>query len=404
MLKIKTYIIIILCLFSSIAFSQKKLVEKGIASYYHNNLKGNRTANGERYSPSEMTAAHLTLPFDSQVRVVNLKNNKSVIVRINDRGPFVERRIIDLSRAAADSLDFIENGLASVEIDVLCFGKPNGNNQQQLLANRNKSFKLSSTIIKIPKDSASNLWVFNQPKTSYFVKENNELKKENISKNNYTDSINNIWAFNKPKTIPIINEIKPLKTEVNNKSTINDSLNTLWVFNQPHKSKSNKIELTNNNISPNKITTNNIDNALWVFNLPKTKTVKEEIKPIPPIDSNNLSLAFATIFKNKAVQNNLSNPSPTLTIQKDTTQISISGFVYGVQIGSFKLRSNMLKLSEKLKKNYIDKINVQEVNKDSVHFYRLLLGECVNKIDAEKLKEKIKNEYPQSFIISFNIK
>ncbi|MEI6821410.1 MAG: septal ring lytic transglycosylase RlpA family protein [Bacteroidota bacterium] len=404
MLKLKTYIIIILCLFSTIAFSQKKRVEKGIASYYHNNLKGNRTANGERYSPTEMTAAHLTLPFDSQVRVVNLKNNKSVIVRINDRGPFVERRIIDLSRAAADSLDFIENGLAHVEIDVLCFGKPNGNNQQQLLANRNKSIKLNSPIIKIEKDSAHNLWVFNQPKTSCFVNEKNELKKESISNKNFTDSINVLWAFNQPKTIPVINEIKPLKTEAINKSIIIDSINTLWVFNQPLNSKSSKIELPNNNISTNKRTPNNMENALWVFNLPKTKTVKEEIKPISPIDSNNLSLAFATIFKNKAVKNKLSSPSPTLTIQKDTAQISISGLVYGVQIGSFKLRSNMLKLSEKLKKNYIDKINVQEVNKDSVHFYRLLLGECVNKTDAEKLKERIKNEYPQSFIISFNIK
>ena len=404
MSKIKFILIIVLVLCSIMVFSQKKLIEKGIASYYHSNLKGNRTANGERYSPTELTAAHLTLPFDSQVRVINLKNNKSVIVRINDRGPFVERRIIDLSRAAADSLDFIENGLASVEIDVLCYGKPNGSNQQHLLANRNKSIKLSLPIIKIPKDSASNLWVFNQPKTKILINENNNIKKESISKNNFTDSIIASWAFNQPKTIPVINEIKPLKTEVINKSTMSDSINTVWFFNQPHNIKSNKIELPNNNITPNKTTPNNIENALWVFNHSNIKTIKEVVKPISNINTNSLSLAFANIFKNKTVQNNLSSPSLTLTIQKDTTQISISGFVYGVQIGSFKLRSNMLKLSEKLKKNYIDKINVQEVNKDNVHFYRLLLGECASKADAEKLKASIKNEYPQSLIISFNIK
>jgi len=404
MSKIRFILIIILMLCSTMVFSQKKRVEKGIASYYHNNLKGNRTANGERYIPTEMTAAHLTLPFDSQVRVVNLKNNKSVIVRINDRGPFVERRIIDLSRAAADSLDFIENGLAHVEIDVLSFGKPNGNNQQQLLAYRNKSIKPSSPIIKLPKDSTYNLWVFNQPKNNNLINENNNLKKKGILKNNSIDSINAIWAFNQPKPFTINKEIKPLKTEAIDKSTIIESINTLWVFNQAHKNKTNKIELSNNNITPNKIANNNINNALWVFNLINIKTINKEVKPISNIDTNNFSLAFINLFKNKPIQNKLSSPSPTSSTQKDITQINISGLVYGVQIGSFKLRSNMLKLSEKLKKNYIDKINVQEANKDNVHFYRLLLGECVTKSDAEKLKERIKNEYPQSFIISFNIK
>ena len=78
MSKIKFILIMVLMLCAMMTFSQKKRVEKGIASYYHKNLKGNRTANGEHYDPKEMTAAHLTLPFDSQVKVINLKNNKAV--------------------------------------------------------------------------------------------------------------------------------------------------------------------------------------------------------------------------------------------------------------------------------------------------------------------------------------
>ncbi len=104
-------------------FSQHKLIEKGIASYYHDYLSNNTTANGEVYKPEELTAAHLSLPFNSIVSVTNLNNNKTISVRINDRGPFIDKRIIDLSRAAADSLDFIYQGLTNVVVKVIHFGK-----------------------------------------------------------------------------------------------------------------------------------------------------------------------------------------------------------------------------------------------------------------------------------------
>jgi len=83
----------------------------GRASWYALN---SRTANGERMNPSAMTAAHRSLPFGSKVRVTNKNNGKSVVVRINDRGPFVKGRVIDLSRAAAKQLGFISSGHTSV--------------------------------------------------------------------------------------------------------------------------------------------------------------------------------------------------------------------------------------------------------------------------------------------------
>src|SRR5690554_2194319 len=72
-------------------------VQEGIASFIHSGLHGNRTASGERYDEGAMTAAHRTLPFDTVVRVTNKQNGRAVAVRINDRGPFVQGRIIDLS-------------------------------------------------------------------------------------------------------------------------------------------------------------------------------------------------------------------------------------------------------------------------------------------------------------------
>lgn len=93
--------------------------ETGIASWYGGRWIGRLTANGERYKANDMTAAHKKLPFNTKVRVVDLKTNKSVIVRINNRGPFKKGRIVDLSVAAARQLGTYERGLAKVRIEVL---------------------------------------------------------------------------------------------------------------------------------------------------------------------------------------------------------------------------------------------------------------------------------------------
>ncbi|WP_300542844.1 septal ring lytic transglycosylase RlpA family protein [Maricaulis sp.] len=93
--------------------------ETGIASWYGPNFHGRPTANGEIFDQHLMTAAHTTLPIPSIAEVTNLENGRSVIVRINDRGPFVDNRIIDLSRAAATELDYIGAGLARVRVRYL---------------------------------------------------------------------------------------------------------------------------------------------------------------------------------------------------------------------------------------------------------------------------------------------
>jgi rare lipoprotein A len=93
-------------------------IGSGMASYYGREFAGRRTANGERFDPSEYTAAHRTLPFGSRVRVTNA-SGKSVIVRINDRGPFHGGRVIDLSQAAATELGIIRAGSGKVELALL---------------------------------------------------------------------------------------------------------------------------------------------------------------------------------------------------------------------------------------------------------------------------------------------
>ncbi len=91
----------------------------GAASFYHPSLNGLRTANGETYSDRALTAAHLTLKFGTRVRVTNLENHRNVVVTINDRGPYVRGRIIDLSRRAASALGFVEQGVTRVQVQPL---------------------------------------------------------------------------------------------------------------------------------------------------------------------------------------------------------------------------------------------------------------------------------------------
>ncbi len=95
---------------------------EGIASWYGKPYHGRRTSSGETYSMYAMTAAHQTLPFDSRVQVTNLLNQKKTVVRINDRGPFVEGRIIDLSLAAARKIDMVSPGTAPVRLALLSKG------------------------------------------------------------------------------------------------------------------------------------------------------------------------------------------------------------------------------------------------------------------------------------------
>lgn len=98
------------------------LTVEGIASYYADDFHGKQTSNGETFDMNAFTAAHRTFPFGTKIRVTNLANNKSVIVRVNDRGPFKEGRIMDLSLKAAKIIDLIRTGTGRVRLEVLEWG------------------------------------------------------------------------------------------------------------------------------------------------------------------------------------------------------------------------------------------------------------------------------------------
>lgn len=106
-------------LLSTFCFAQ---TQTGKASFYADKFEGRPTASGEKYKHNKLTAAHKSLPFGTVIRVTNIKNNLSVEVTVNDRGPYVDGRIVDLSKSAAEKLEFVNIGLADVRIEVVDAG------------------------------------------------------------------------------------------------------------------------------------------------------------------------------------------------------------------------------------------------------------------------------------------
>lgn len=108
--------------FQLVALTVSAQVQTGKASFYADKFEGSPTASGERYKHNKLTAAHKTLPFGTKVKVTNLGNNQTVEVTINDRGPYVENRVIDLSKSAAEKLGFVNQGIADVKVEVIDAG------------------------------------------------------------------------------------------------------------------------------------------------------------------------------------------------------------------------------------------------------------------------------------------
>lgn len=112
---------------------------KGAASYYGPKFNGRKTASGEKFSTDSLTAAHPSLPFGSILKVTHLKTGICVCVRVNDRGPFVKSRIIDLSDKAAEKIGLIPYGVSKVEVELLCYGPAAEGMLEEIILNAMKN-------------------------------------------------------------------------------------------------------------------------------------------------------------------------------------------------------------------------------------------------------------------------
>ena len=133
--------------------------ERGVASWYGKKFHGRLTSNRETYDMYEMTAAHKTPPLPSYVRVRNLQNDKSIVVRVNDRGPFVHNRVIDLSYSAALKLDMIRAGTSLVEVTAISFDMPSGDQPAREITPQEPAPLPESTTAPAPANPAAQIFV-----------------------------------------------------------------------------------------------------------------------------------------------------------------------------------------------------------------------------------------------------
>ena len=149
----------------------KSYAKEGMASYYHLKFNGRRTASGDVYNSTQFTAAHKTLPINSYALVTNLHNNRKVIVRINDRGPFSDKRLIDLSHAAAKEIGLISRGMGHVRIEALHVAK-NGSLSgaaTRTLAKHAKTKEAADRLVKFNASSNKSFKMINEKKEMKFI-------------------------------------------------------------------------------------------------------------------------------------------------------------------------------------------------------------------------------------------
>ncbi|GLB52303.1 hypothetical protein NBRC110019_13420 [Neptunitalea chrysea] len=247
-------------LFLFITLGVSAQVETGEASFYAKKFNGRTTASGEIYHHILPTAAHRTLPFGTKVKVTNLANNRWAIVKINDRGPFVKGRIIDVSRSVAEKLDFINAGITKVKIEVI----------------GEEDVEVAETVLS-------------------------------------NDDVKTTTTTTKVETVPV-------------------STNTV-----------SEVVIT---------------------------TVATTTAP--------------TVPGNEYYELGVEQVSPDWM---------------GVQIGSFQELTNLIRLVDGLKSKYKKKVVVQVKNRNGLKVYALIIGKFLTRDKAENFKERVRKDYPDSFIV-----
>jgi len=166
-MKFITYALVLVFMATQVALATPP-TETGLASYYDDSFHGRKTASGEKYDKNKLTAAHKTLPFGTKVKIYNPANKKSVEVVINDRGPYIKGRVIELSKKAAQQIDLIKAGVAKVQITVLGKSASPAVATKSTKSTKSTATKLKATASKTKSSSKSSTksTASTKPKTS----------------------------------------------------------------------------------------------------------------------------------------------------------------------------------------------------------------------------------------------
>lgn len=237
--------------------------QKGIASWYGPGFHGKKTSNGETYSMYSQTAAHKTFPMNTMVKVTNLRNHKSTIVRINDRGPFVDDRVIDLSKKVALQLGVHEGGTAPVKLEVVGVDKKYNVSNSTLLAMQQKKTPVAPKISSEPKNLPStdyNKQDYNNQTISDYsdYNEDDRIEADNLDNNKVNNEIEAIRVASKdvPDYTSKYKKINEEQKQAKSLVAYNNFYVQIGSFENPQKAYNLK---NSHNLSGHDIIVKNID-------------------------------------------------------------------------------------------------------------------------------------------------
>lgn len=316
--------------------------ETGLASWYGPGFHGNRTANGETFDSNELTAAHRTLPMPSLVRVTNLENGKSVVVRVNDRGPFAKGRIIDVSSRAADLLGFKSNGVAKVRVQIL------EAESRAIAEGAKKRMGQRETMV------ASNSQPIIRP-----VDDNSD---QVDSGSNQADNVN-------PNDVPSVQ--------------VSDADNALAQDNAPQTASLDKVDSVPLDApEPGTVLKKgSASSTLQVRQTSEKPLAAVEPKLVPPKFKSRLPEPQLTTVEGKT-KNGRFYPAPVV----EQGQAKPDSQIY-VQAGAFASKDNASKLLAKLTK--FGKAGISEAMVNGTNFYRVRLGPISSPDEADRILQKV---------------
>jgi rare lipoprotein A len=310
------------------SYNKVGYLQKGVASYYADDFHGKKTANGEKFDMNMLTAAHPRIRFNTMLRVTNTENGKMVTVRINDRGPYVGGRILDLSRAAAQKIDMVKNGTATITAEVI-------------------STETVPTIEEIAKRKQEN-------------KENVSSKEQTTNKTGKTkvgsllDKIKNALLGKKTAT-----QDQPKQDQPKDKTQDQPK--------KQDKKTSNKDEILEAlpEIKPTKKPANTTNTSSEIYETDLPKPIIKPTKTDTKISTTNTTTITPSTEETKFLPSNTYNIGG---IEKTP-----SGF--GVQIGSYSDFFKMMETAKTLHQNNIATVYIQVVLIENKKNYRIIVGE-----------------------------
>jgi rare lipoprotein A len=357
----RNLIFLLLFLFINPLFTQYPKYLYGIISYYGDEFAGKKTASGEIFNPNDYTAAHKSLPFGTEVLVENLENGRKVKVKINDRGPFVNNRVLDVSRKAAEELGFIKKGTTYAKITILKIGDNKIIESEEI-----SSESSSATVVVEPLSSSSSTSML--PKTeNASISSSGVLSSAGLSYVSAITQTNNIYITNVVLLTNVVN-LPPYTDKIVEGEIKEKDVGDEFIMEEPEE------------ILPS-----------------LTSSSSGFSSSISVSSSNSSSSASSSSFiQEKEVI--IDYTSPKEKVEKTELVVLSDGKRYFIQVGAFLKEKNALRVYELLRKEKYPVFTTEETSKNN-RWIKVRIGYYNTREEAEKVLTKLKDKKLNGMIL-----